>query len=237
MKYIAYLLLFSASIFLITQYDGELKMNQISEETAIQYQQPQMSKSNLSNLSWWQKELLADLRANGVPLSHRIPILEQGVKKIEIFLINTPMASQVPQGAEHIRKDVLEATQEHTYSNDGNKSSFAYYQLSQNTYPKFIELLNTIHTVSFNHFIQDLENKYGGGLSYRDYRLLIEIHYHNQEKVEILTTDVLAGNFLLAKVVQNQQSHYLVMNNKDMDTLMKYVDPEMITWEWARPYI
>jgi len=27
------------------------------------------------------------------------------------------------------------------------------------------------------------------------------------------------------------------MDNKDMDILMKYVDPEIITWEWARPYI
>lgn len=81
-----------------------------------------------------------------------------------------------------------------------------------------------------------MEDKYRNR-TYRDYRLLIEIQYHNQEKIEILTTDVLSGNFLLARIVQNQQARYLVMDNKDMDTLMKYVDPDITTWEWAQPYI
>ena len=142
----------------------------------------------------------------------------------------------MPLDAESIRKTVWEATHDSTHPNYGRKSAFAYYSLPETTYPKVIELINSIHATPFDNLVKDLEDKYQNR-RYRDYRLLIEIQYHNQEKVEILTTDVLYGNFLLAKIVQNRRSQYVVMDNKDMDILMKYVDPEIITWEWARPYI
>lgn len=90
-----------------------------------------------------------------------------------------------------------------------------------------------MHTTSFDDLVPDLENKYGTK-AYHHYSLLIEIQYQDREKVQIATTHVLADNFLLAKIVPNQQSHYVVMDNQDMDRLMKYVDAELTTWEWAR---
>lgn len=237
MKHVSYLLSSVLFIsFLVRYYDGEVQMSQTTEKQLIQTQSKQQNQSNKPKLAEWQEKLLEDLHGNYVPLSHSVLIPGEGIKKIEIFLINSAMASQVPQGADSIRRNVLEATQNVTHPGYGNKSSFAYYQLSENTYPKVIELINSIHATPFDNFVNDLEDKYRNR-TYRDYRLLIEIQYHNQEKIEILTTDVLSGNFLLARIVQNQQARYLVMDNKDMDTLMKYVDPDITTWEWARPYI
>lgn len=237
MKHFPYLLSSVLFIsFLIRYSDGEVQMSQTTEKQLIHTQSKQENQSNKPKLAEWQEKLLEDLHGNYVPLSHSVLIPGEGIKKIEIFLINSAMASQVPQGADNIRRNVLEATQNVTHPSYGNKSSFAYYQLSENTYPKVIELINSIHATPFDNFVNDLEDKYRNR-TYRDYRLLIEIQYHNQEKIEILTTDVLSGNFLLARIVQNQQARYLVMDNKDMDTLMKYVDPDITTWEWARPYI
>ena len=211
-------------------------MSQTTEKQLIQTQSKQENQSNKPKLAEWQEKLLEDLHGNYVPLSHSVLIPEKGIKKVEIFLINAALSSQVPLEAESIRKNVLAATQNVMYPGYGNKSSFAYYQLSEGEYSKVIGLINSIHATPFDSFIKDLEDKYENR-TYRDYRLLIEIQYHNQEKIEILTTDVLSGNFLLAKIIQNHQARYLVMDNKDMDTLMKYIDPDITTWEWARPYI
>ena len=237
MKHVSYLLSSVLFIsFLVRYYDGEVQMSQTTEKQLIQTQSKQENQSNKPKLTEWQEKLLEDLHGNYVPLSHSVLIPREGIKKIEIFLINSAIAPQVPQGADNIRRNVLEAKQDVTHPHYGSNSNFAYYQLSENTYPKVIEFINSIHATPFDNFVNDLEDKYRNR-TYRDYRLLIEIQYHNQEKVEILTTQVLSVNFLLARIVQNQQSHYLVMDNKDMDMLMKYVDPKITTWEWARPYI
>ena len=223
--------------FLSACSDGRIQGNQdqIAHNQSASSELKQAGESN-QPMAEWHEKLLTSLQANHVPLSRSVLIHDKGIKKIEIFLINAALSSQVPQNAEIIRKTVWEATHDSTHPNYGRKSAFAYYSLPETTYPKVIELINSIHATPFDNLVKDLEDKYQNR-RYRDYRLLIEIQYHNQEKVEILTTDVLYGNFLLAKIVQNRRSHYVVMDNKDMDILMKYVDPEIITWEWARPYI
>ena len=237
MKYILSMPYIFFIFFLIGCSDGRIQMNQdqIANEQLASSELKQSDESNRPMAEWHEK-LLTSLQANHVPLSRSVLIHDKGIKKIEIFLINGPLSSEVPMEAEGIRKTVLEATYDSTHPNYGRKSAFAYYSLSETTYPKVIELINSIHATPFDNLVKDLEDKYQNR-SYRDYRLLIEIQYHNQEKVEILTTDVLYGNFLLAKIVQNRRSHYVVMDNKDMDILMKYVDPAIITWKWARPYI
>lgn len=223
--------------FLIGCSDGRIQENQdqIAQNQSASSELKQAGESN-QPMAEWHEKLLTSLQANHVPLSRSVLIHDKGIKKIEIFLINGALSSQVPLDAESIRKTVWEATHDSTHPNYGRKSAFAYYSLPETTYPKIIELINSIHATPFDNLVKDLEDKYQNR-RYRDYRLLIEIQYHNQEKVEILTTDVLYGNFLLAKIVQNRRSHYVVMDNKDMDILMKYVDPEIITWKWARPYI
>lgn len=210
-------------------------MSQAAEKQVIQAkskQEGRISQPDLSDLVEWEINFRTDLQENRAPLGQRVFISEKDIVRIELFLINTPRTSQVPLDAEKIRWDVLEAMKDPTHP----KSSYAHHQLPKNMYPKVIELINAIHAIPFDNDIKDLEGKYRTWV-YRDYRLLIEIEYRNREMVEILTTPVFRGNFLLANIIQNQRSHYLILDTKGVDALMKYIDPEITMWEWVRPYI
>lgn len=108
-----------------------------------------------------------------------------------------------------------------------------YYQLPKEKYSSVIDLIHSIHIAPFGNHITESEKRI---LDTNDYRLLIEIQYHNQEKVEVLTSQVMHGHILWGAVVKNHQTHYILMDNKDMDTLINYVDPEMVPWVVLRPY-
>nr|WP_314270662.1 hypothetical protein [uncultured Kingella sp.] len=71
-------------------------MSQTTEKQLIQTQSKQKNQPNKPRLAEWQEKLLEDLHGNYVPLSHSFWVPEKRIKKVEIFLINSAMASQIP---------------------------------------------------------------------------------------------------------------------------------------------
>lgn len=177
----------------------------------------------------WEDKMIADLRKNYFPLKNSILIDDKNIEKIEIFLINSTISSQIPFDAERVREHTLSVVNDPTHPNYGTKLA-VHYQLSKENFPKIVELIHSIHATSFD------KSKYENQSLY-DYRLLIEIQYTDKNIIQIITAEVSSGNILWGKVVKNQQSYYLIMDNQDMDKLMYYIDPEMTTWHFARPYI
>ena len=126
--------------FLIACSDGRIQENQdqIAQNQSASSELKHAGESN-QPMAEWHEKLLTSLQANHTPLSRNVLIHDKGIKKIEIFLINGPLISEVPMDAESIRKTVWEATHDSTHPNYGRKSAFAYIHYRK---PHIRKLLN-----------------------------------------------------------------------------------------------